>query len=424
MLLSFSAAKASSLSVVEEKISDYITQQKDKQLSLLEKLVNINSGTTNISGVYQVGEILRLQFEQLGFKTQWVSTPANMHRAPTLIATHVGGVGKKILLIGHLDTVFPKDSLFQRFKRDGNMASGPGVIDDKGGVVVILYALKALQAAGVLGDTSITVVLTGDEEDPAKPITISRKALFEAAKGSDIALDFEWASTSHTAAIARRGIATWMLQTQGSEAHSSEIFQASVGDGAIFELTRILNTMRIALSTEKYLSFSPGLILGGTTVDDDKNNSQGKAFGKNNVLAKVAIARGDLRFLTIQQKLNAENKIIAIAKEHLPGTTAVIYFQDGIPAMPPSSGNIALLEKYSRVSDELGYGAVKALDPGLRGAGDISYIASRVSGSLVGLGALGTGAHSTKETLNLDSLPIQTQRAALFVYRITENHVK
>ena len=177
--------------------------------------------------------------------------------------------------------------------------------------------------------------------------------------------------------------------------------------------------MLTQLSGEKYLSFSPGLIFGGTTINYDKNKSQGSVFGKGNVIARTAMTKGDLRFLTVHQKLDAEKRILAIVKNHLPGTSASINFQDGIPAMPPSSSNLDLLKKYSRVSSDLEYGAIKPLDPGARGAGDISHIASIVSSNLAGLGALGTGAHSTKETLNIDSIPIQTQRAALLIYRLT-----
>jgi glutamate carboxypeptidase len=418
-VLFFSTTHAYSLSLVEKQMSEYIFQHKDEQLSLLEKLVNINSDTTNLSGVHEVGEILRLQFESLGFRAWWVKQPLYMHRAATLIARREGSIGKKILLIGHLDTVFPKNSPFQKFIRHGNTATGPGIIDDKGGDVVILCALKALHALHMLDNTDITIVLTGDEEDAGKPTIISRKPLFEAANKRDVALEFEWAVTNDTATIARRGITNWMLQTQGNESHSSEIFQKSAGYGAIFELTRILNTMRTQLSGEKYLSFSPGLIVGGTFVEYDKNNSQGKAFGKGNVIARSAIAKGDLRYLTNEQKLEAEKLIAAIVKNHLSGTAASINFQDGIPAMPPTRGNLELLEKYSRASIDLEYGSIKPLDPRIRGASDISHIASIVPASLAGLGALGTGAHSTKETLDVRSLPIQTQRAAVLIYRLT-----
>lgn len=415
----FSNIHATSLSSVEKRINTVIGQQKKSQLSLLEKLVNINSSTDNIPGVQRVGEILRAQFSQLGFQTRWVEEPAEMHRAATLIAERQGHSGKRILLIGHLDTVFPKEGTFQKFVKQEKIATGPGVIDDKGGDLVILYALKALEAVHKLDDTTITVVLTGDEEESGKPTSISRKPLFDAAKKSDIALDFECAITADTATIARRGITNWLLNTQGNEAHSSEIYRKSVGFGAIFEVARILNTIRTKLSGEKYLTINPGITIGGTTIDYDQNKAQGFSFGQANVIAKTSITKGDLRYLTAQQKLNAEKKMVAIVQQHLPGTNASITFQDGIPAMPPQPGNLALLKEYSHVSEDLGYGMIKALDPGIRGAGDISYIASTVSANLAGLGPLGSGAHSTQETLELDSLTMQTQRAAILIYRLT-----
>jgi len=423
-IFAYPLAKAGMLSTTEQQISHYIVKAQTEQLSLLEKLVNINSGTSHLEGVRQVGEMLKPQFEQLGFNVQWIEEPTHMHRAGTLLAQRHGSKGKKLLLIAHLDTVFPSDSPFQRFKKlNNNTATGPGIIDDKGGDVVILYALKALQATHALDDTNIIVALMGDEEDSGKPVVISRKPLMEAAKLSDIALDFEWAITQDTATIARRGITKWTLATQGKEGHSSEIFQKSLGDGAIFELCRILNTWRTQLSNEKYLSFNPGIVLGGTSVTYDKNLSQGTSCGKENVIAKTAIATGDLRFLTQTQETSAKKTMTEICAQHLPGTNATITFQAAIPSMPPTNNNLKLLQKYSAVSTDLGYGPIKPLDPEVRGAGDISHIATIVSANLAGLGPVGTGAHSTKETLIIDSLPIQTQRAALLIYRlVNEKH--
>jgi glutamate carboxypeptidase len=214
-----------------------------------------------------------------------------------------------------------------------------------------------------------------------------------------------------------RGIAHWTIETQGNEAHSSEIFQKKAGYGAIYELVRILDTMRTQLSGERFLSFSPGLVLGGTMINS-KNDIQGAAFGKGNVIAKVAMANGDLRFISEQQKNAAEKKIAGIVTHHLPGTTASIIFQEGIPSMPPTPANEALLKQYSEASEDLGQGVVHPLDPGSRGAGDISHIASIVNGALAGLGPVGTDAHSVKETLNIPSLSIQTQRASLLIYRL------
>ncbi|KTD01958.1 M20/M25/M40 family metallo-hydrolase [Fluoribacter gormanii] len=417
LTLGIQISNANNLSPIENHITRYITTQSQEQLSLLEQLVNTNSGTTNRSGIHKVGTMIRPRLEKLGFKTYWVDEPPTLKRVGTLVAQHTGNKGKKLLLIGHLDTVFPANSPFQHFVRQGDVATGPGIIDDKGGVVVILYALKALQEAHVMDDANITVILTGDEEDSGKPISISRKPLIDAAKDSDIALDFEWSITSDTVTVARRGIAHWTVEAYGNEAHSSEIFQNKAGYGATYELVRILNTMRTKLSREHFLSFNPGLVLGGTTISN-RNKNQGTAFGKENVIAKIAMANGDLRFITEDQKSAAEKKIIDIVADHLPGTTASIKFQDGIPSMPPTAANEELLRQYSKVSEDLEQGMVLPLDPGARGAGDISHIASLVDGALAGLGPVGTGAHSERETIDITSLSTQTQRASLLIYRL------
>lgn len=414
-------ALAASLSPIEKDIQKTIIEQKQSQIQLLEKLVNINSGTLNITGVRAVGELLRPQFEELGFTTRWVEEPAEMKRAATFIAERQGNKGKSLLLIGHLDTVFAGDSDFQQFQLHKHSAKGPGVLDNKGGIVVLLYALKALQSVNALNDTSITVVLTGDEEDSGKPTSISRNPLIEIAKHSQIALDFESAITLQTGTIARRGISDWIITTTGNESHSATIFQKEVGVGAIFSLAHILDTMRVKLHKIKYLSFNPGAILGGSNVEYDKKTFTGTAFGKSNVVAKTALARGDLRFIDTKQKKSVEEKIKKIVKQHLPGSKATVTFQDGIPAMPPTKNNLKLLKEYSKVSEDLHYGKIKPLDPGLRGAGDISHVAAYVPENLAGLGPAGSGDHSVTEMVELKSLTIQTERAAILIYRLTHS---
>lgn len=110
--------------------------------------------------------------------------------------------------------------------------------------------------------------------------------------------------------------------------------------------------------------------------------------------------------------------MIAIVSQHLPHTSATITFEDGIPAMPPKDGNYQLLSILSQASIDMGLGEVKPWDPGLRGAGDISYVAPFVSG-LDGLGANGAGAHSLSETVDLRTFKDLTKRTALFIYRLT-----
>ena len=135
--------------------------------------------------------MMRAELEPLGFEVRWVDM-RETGRAGHIVATHRGnGRGKRMLLIGHLDTVFEPDSPFQRFAREGNRATGPGVGDDKGGLVVIVAALRAMQAAGTLRDADITIVLTGDEERPGSPIAVARRDLIEAGRRADVALEFE-----------------------------------------------------------------------------------------------------------------------------------------------------------------------------------------------------------------------------------------
>lgn len=414
----------SAITPIEQNIAQYVIKKKQEQLLLLEQLVNINSSTVNIQGVRDVGEVLRKELDALGFTTKWEMPPNNVHRAGTLVATHVGTQGKRILLIGHLDTVFSKENVSQKFeisKEDNNLAKGQGIVDDKGGDVAIIYALKALKVAGALEEANITVVLTGDEENAGKPVAIAKKPLLDAAKNSDVALEFEWAFTNDTVTVARRGISHWTLKTQSKEAHSSTIFQKAVGYGAIFETARILEAMRLDVAHEKDLTFNPGLIVGGNIIRHEKNESKGEAFGPENIIAKDVIVQGDLRYLTVKQKKNVEKRMVSILNKNLFGTKAVIDFEDEIPNMAPTKANFELLNKYSAISVKLNYGAVKAFDPSLRGASDISYVALIVSASLAGLGPIGKFTHTQNETLLLDSLPKQTQRAALLIYNLTKS---
>lgn len=344
-----------------------------------------------------------------------------MHRAPTLIAERVGKSGKRLLLIGHLDTVFAPDSPFQHYKQMKNSAKGPGVIDDKGGLVVMLYALKALKQVHALDDASITVVLTGDEEESGKPAAISRKPLLDAAKNVDVALEFEPSLSADTASVGRRGISNWKIISHGNEAHSATIFVKDVGDGAIYELARILQDFRTTFNHEKYLTVNPGRIAGGNVLADDALAFKSKISGKENVVAKIAMAHGDVRYLTNAQKDAFFTKAQKIVNQHLQGTTSEMTWQDGIPAMQPKDGNFKLLKQYSDASVDLGLGEVHALDSGLRGAGDISYVADIVPANLVGLGPVGSGMHSVIETIEIPSLKMQTERAALLIYRLLKD---
>jgi glutamate carboxypeptidase len=407
------------LTELENKIIAIAERDKESAIALLARTVNINSGTMNHLGVKAVGEVFAEEFQHLGLTTTWHDM-SEVNRAGHLFAETAGESGSRcLLLIGHLDTVFELDSPFQKFDRQGDHATGPGVNDMKGGDVVILYALKALKEVGVLDDLKLIVALIGDEEKSGSPKSISRYHLIEASKRCDIALGFEIATSLNAATVARRGSSGWRLDVSGKRAHSAGIFNDEVGSGAIFEAARILNQFHEQLTGEEYLTFNPGVILGGTDVDYDPSQNKGGTFGKTNVVSQSVVVHGGLRTISPAQEASARARMKAIAENnHLPKTSAQITFQDGYPSMPPTEGNMAVLANLSGVSVDLDQGEVVAFDPGKRGAADVSFVAGYVD-VIDGVGAEGNGAHTLDESIDLATLPLLIQRAAILIHRLS-----
>lgn len=418
LLLSVGALQSQKLTKTEKKITASVTRNAPEAIDFLEKVVNVNSGTLNLNGVREVGDIFTSAFDGIGFTTRWVEMPQEMNRAGHFFAEVQGGKGKRLLLIGHLDTVFEQDSPFQQFERiNDSLAHAPGGNDMKGGDVIVLYALKALHENDLLGDAQIVVAFTGDEESTGKPLDISRKGLIDVARRSDIALGFETSTGYDKATVARRGASGWEIDVKGRRAHSSGVFSNRTGAGAIFELSRILNAFYQEVRGPEYLTFNPGILTGGTFADYDPKTGRAQVFGKSNVVAQTASVKGGLRFISEEQKDSARAKMREIVGRNLPGTSAEISFTDAYPAMGPKYENTELLGKLSQVSEDLGQGPVTAYDPGRRGAADVSFVAEYVA-CLDGLGSMGSGAHTPEETVNLKTLEALTQRTAILIYRL------
>lgn len=419
---SLNAFSAQSLDENEQAIVAWSDANAESAIELIEKIVNINSGTRNIQGVKDVGAILRTELDELGFETRWVDMPDDMQRGGHLFGTLKGDRGEKLLLIGHLDTVFEPSEGVQAFERKGSTATGPGIDDMKSGDVVIIYALKALKAAGLLDGMQIVVAYTGDEEDSGRPLELARRDLIEAGKWADIALGFEAgieAEGSEWVTIARRSASRWCLEVTGKQAHSSGIFGENTGAGAIFEAARILNGFYDEVRGEEYLTFNPGTILGGTDVEGDCDSDSGTAFGKTNVVANRAIIRGGMRTISQQQTERAREAMRAVVAKSLPQTSATINFEDSYPAMSPTEGNKALGQLLSGINEDLGRKPMLTLDPARRGAADISFVAPYTDG-LAGVGPYGQGGHTPHESLELDSIPLAVQRAAILMYRLSQ----
>ncbi len=416
--ISIHSVAQTSLSKAEQNIIKSVEENMSSTLKILEESVNINSGTYNTDAVKKVGALYGKELESLGFKTEWISMPDSVKRAGHLVAYRKGNKGKKLFLIGHLDTVFEPDMPPNPYTiLNDSTATGQGVNDMKGGDVLVIAALKALQQNGLLDDVSITIYFTGDEENAGHPREVTRGDFIERAKQHDMALAFETASTLNIVATARRGASGWKLETEGRQAHSAGVF-GSAGYGSIYEASRIINSFRETLSKEEFLTFNPGVFIGGSEVHYDNTKQEGTAMGKTNIISPKTVVIGDLRFLSEEQKEKAREKMRQIVSQNLPGTKASISFTDGIPSMPPTAGNNALVKIINDVSLSMGLGEVKAGNPGARGAGDISYVAKYLD-CIDGLGASGRGAHAPGETINLKEYPALIKRTAILIYRLT-----
>ena len=407
-----SIANSQKLSPEEQRIVNYIDAHKDEAIAFLERVVNIESATQNTAGVKQVGQVFKTEFESIGLTARWIDMPTEMNRGGHLLAENANpnARGKRILLLGHIDTVLQGE----HWRREGNKAFGNGSSDMKGGDVVLLYALKALADVGALKDVRVIVMLTGDEESAGRPVEISRGDMVAAAKRSDLALSFEGAR-GNDATVGRRGSSSWMLEVTGNTGHSSQIFKERMGAGAILEASRILDKFYDEFHASKTFTFNPSLIIGGTEAT--LTGTSGNASGKTNVVPAKVIVRGDLRFANEAEKEAARARMRAIVAANLPQTSAKITFEDGIPAMAPTEGNYAILNQLSQVSQDLGFGKVGTVDPADRGAGDIAYVSNLIPG-LDGLGADGAGAHAPGESVDLASMPALTKRAAILIYRL------
>jgi glutamate carboxypeptidase len=407
------------LSAQQQALVRAVDDGNSAAIGLLERVVNINSGTLNLAGVRQVGQVFRGEFDALGFKTQWIDGAA-WGRAGHLVADHPGP-GPRIVLIGHLDTVFEPDSPFQRFERlDADTARGPGIIDMKGGDVIMLSALKALHAVGGLAALNVVVVMNGDEEAAGAPLSRAREALVAAATGAQVAIGFEdGPGDPRFAVTSRRSVSAWSLSVTGTPAHSSQVFRDDIGYGAIFEAARILNGFRERLAGQPHLTFNPGTILGGTAVGFDAEAERGTASGKSNIVAGHATINGDLRALSAEQVANARAIMNEVVRGSLPQTKATLTFEDGYPPMAPSEGNARLLALYNQASLSIGTGPVAAVDPDRAGAADVSFVADRVPMIIDGIGLSGRDGHTVNETADLTKLPSQTKRAALLLLAVS-----
>jgi len=418
----WTAVAADSLTPDEQRMADWIDAHADDAIALLKETVDIPSGTLNSQGVKAVGRVMQRELDSLGLDTEWIDMPAEMNRAGHLFGRKDGD-GKKILLIGHLDTVFEVENGVRPFEREGDIARGHGVYDMKAGNVIIVYALRALKEIGALDGIPITVAYTGDEEKSGRPLSVSRDDLVTAGHWADVALGFEEAmyfDDTDWATVARRSSSSWLLTVSGKQSHSQNIFNDEIGAGAIFEAARILNAFYDEVRGQQHLTFNAGTIQGGTEVEYASGQNKGTTFGKTNVVPRKVVVHGGMRTISAGQMEWARDKMRAIVANNHPRTLATITFEDRYPPMSPTDGNLALQRELSAINVALGREPMPALDPSKRGAADISFVAPYTD-ALAGLGGIGGGGHTPDEFIRLLSMPLAIKRAAILIYRLSNS---
>lgn len=361
---------------------DFFTDAKSNFLEMLQELVNVDCGSSNVDGVNVVADKVISYFEALG-NQYCVTTIAGNRGEKHLLIKRPGNVPGKIVMIGHMDTVFPVGTAEKRpFRVEGSKAYGPGVADMKGGILSLFFVVKALDKFDGGDVMDIEIVINSDEEISS---VFSRKIIEESAKNASYALVFEPGRPSGAVVTSRKGIGKYFFEVKGKAAHAGSYHKD--GANAIVELAH--KTIELAGLTdyERGLTVNSGLFKGGisrNTVPDH---------------AEMAL---DVRFQAVDDGEELDKKIREIAqREFVEGTVTSL---DGGIARPPmerTEGNVKLYNMVREIGKEIGeqIGEVYA-----GGGSDGNFTSALGIPTIDGLGPTGAGFHTDNEYLNLDSV--------------------
>lgn len=376
----------------------FLESKMPEMTNLLEQLVNIDSGSYYKEGVDKVGSIIRRQFEDLGMNVK-------VHRE-TKYGNHLEikykhEIEPKIIIIAHMDTVFPVGEVKKRpYKVIGEKAYGPGVSDEKASHVSVLYALKALKASGSEAYKNVHIIFNSDEEigSPTSKVIIK-----EAAKGKEFSLIVEPGRPNDGVVTERKGVGSFTFYVKGKSAHAG--VEPEIGRSAIEELAYKIIKLQKLNDYEQGLSVNVGLIEGGIST---------------NTVAGEAKAQVDVRVKNMKQAEKITSKINEIAnEEHVSGTETELRGKIDRPPLEKIDGTDALLDVIKSVGKELGM-SIREVSTG--GGSDASYTSTEGVPTVDGMGPLGEFSHSeTNEYVHLGSLP---KRIALLAMTIEQLSIK
>lgn len=398
------------ISAEERAMVEWLEAREEEMLALLERITNMNSGSLNSAGLDAVAAVFDEELRGLGFSTsrlpgELIDMPScpgsdySIDLADHLLARRPGN-GSRLLLMGHIDTVFPPDSPFQTFVREGDTIYGPGVADMKGGLVVMLYALKALAAADALDEAAFTVLLNSDEEMGSLS---SREYLEEEALNHDWGLVYE-SSGIDTMTRRRKGIGQARLVVTGRAAHSGGAHEQ--GLSAIKELAYKIVQIENMTNYETGLTVNVGVVNGGEA---------------RNTISPCAEALIDLRYPRPEQGVAAVEVWREIFEQvySYPVDSGVITTESYInlhrPPKIPTPESDYLLDKAIAIGRLLGQ-EIRIIDSG--GGTDGSLTQGVGLPTIDSLGIAGTGAHSDREEARAGSLAERAALSAVLIRRL------
>jgi glutamate carboxypeptidase len=385
--------------IVQEwsKVDTFLQEKQEEMLQLIEQLVNIDSGSYDKVGVDKVGSILKEKYEELGFV---VEVREEEKHGNNLIIQHKDAVDPKIILVAHMDTVFPKGTVAKRpFSIEGNRAYGPGVVDMKSSQVELLYALMALVNTRTKGYENVQIILNSDEEIGS---VTSRSLIEEKSQGKDYALIMEPARKDGSLVSSRRGGGRYTLVVKGKAAHSG--IEPQKGRSAIEVLAHKIIQLHGLTDHEKGISVNVGLIEGGSSV---------------NTVSPSAVAHVDIRISEMEQAEILQQKIEEIcATTEVSGTKITLKGKISRPPMEKNEQTESLLQVIQEVGKEIG---IDVHDTSTGGGSDASFTAANGVATVDGLGPVGGNAHSEDEYLEIPTLTERTLLLAKTIQRLSED---
>lgn len=375
------------------RILEHLRGREEEMVRLLRRLVEAESPSLLPDTQAGPQAILRLELERLGFVVRFI--PGSVSGGHLLAIPHGRTKGRSIqVLIGHCDTVWEVGTLARMpvSRRSGRLY-GPGTYDMKGGLVNIVFALRALQMLGLQPEVVPIVLVNSDEEIGSCD---SMRHIKRLAKASERAFILEPAlGPFGKLKTARKGNGFFEVRVLGRAAHAG--LEPERGASAILELSMVIQRLFALNDPERGITVNVGTIDGGL---------------RTNIIAPESRATVDVRVLTLEDARRVEAEILAL-EATTPGTELVVTGAMNRPPLEKTPGNQVLWQAAERAGHELGLN----LDQGTSGGGSDGNITSLFTPTLDGLGPMGDGAHAEHEHVLVSSMP---ERAALLALLLLE----